>query len=398
MNSIPRRDVLLAAGSGITASLAGCLGRLTSGRGPDDTTTDGGNGPDDGNGTDDGDGESDSAVTDYETVQYAASSGAPDWFEESGDDVGQVLVVDSDDRLAVLEPTDAVAPDRREDVTDFLAATSFDDSILLYVASVGPDTCHDRVEVSDVAVTDGELTATASVVDTSGEDEACGEALTFPSTLVRVTFHGEPTTDAAVTVVDGWENQATVTATASDSLAPDPADLDGYVEPDGDPPHVPDALDCDDETVTRLSTGVADGGIQWGEATDEDGTATLALRVDEREVELGDTVAITMTNLTDTDQYTGNRHKYSIEIHTTNGWQDVRVAPDGQPPGYTDEAIVHGPGEGFRWTFELTPDGLIDGHANEETLSVCPDLHTGRYQFVFWEPAVAGAFDVTGSS
>lgn len=411
-----RRKFLAASGVGVAASLGGCLGGSSEMPGEQTETTTG-------SGTTTGG----SGLTDSETVQYAATGMQPNWFEESGESVGDLVVIDSEDRGdAVLSP-ESLPAERREQVTGFLQNTDFEESVLLYVESVGPNACNDSIDVSDLAVEDGTLTGTARVVDSSeqgdgteGDDgtegqnttedggengtedgggmTACAQSITYPSAIVRATFSGEPVTQATFRIVDGWGNEAEVTASATDSLSPAATDLDGYVRPDGDPANVPASLTCDEEGVERQNwTGESE--VPWGESgplsdSDDDGPV-FALRVDQREVALGETVEITMTNLTDETQYTGNRHKHGFEVLTEEGWQDVRVAPEDATIEYTDEGIGHDPGEGFQWTIELTEEGVVDGHAYEDTLEVCPDLQPGRYRFVFWEPAVAVAFDVT---
>lgn len=393
MPPLSRRRTLHGAGLGIATALAGCLSRSDPDDGSGGDDPDGGNGK--GNETDgsDGDGGNETELRSHDTIQFAVTGSRPDWFEEMGTTVGDVVVIDSAERADVVWPHDDVRQDRREDVADFLGDTSFEDSVLLYVESVGPNTCHDTIEFADVALADGELTATASVVDSSDADEACGEAITYPSALLRVTFSAEPVTEATVTLVDGWDNEATVTASADDplSISPDPDGLSGYVKPDGDPNHVPEALECDDEGVDRLQNWVDEDDIAWGE-TDGEG---LALRVDQRSVEPGETVQVTMTNVTDEALYTGNRHKHSLEVYTEEGWTDVRVATDERALEHTDEAIGHDPGEGFEWAFELTETGVVDDHVHADSLEVCPGLPDGRYRFVFWEPAIAVAFDLT---
>ncbi|WP_276253483.1 hypothetical protein [Halomontanus rarus] len=311
------------AGLGIGTALAGCLSRSDPDDGSGGDDPDGGNGDGDGNGDEnetdgsDGDDGSETELRSHDTIQFGVTGSRPDWFEEMGETVGDVVVIDSAERADVIWPHDDVRRDRREDVADFLGDTSFEDSVLLYVESVGPNTCHDSLEFEDVALEDGRLAATASVVDSSGADEACGEAITYPSALLRATFSAEPVTEATITVVDGRDNEATVTATADDplSVSPDPDELPGYVKPDGDPEHVPAALECDDEGVQRVQNWVDEDDIAWGETDGGD----LALRVDTRSVERGEAIRVTMTNVTDERVHTGNRHKYSLEVYTDEG-------------------------------------------------------------------------------
>lgn len=203
---------------------------------------------------------------------------------------------------------------------------------------------------------------------------------------VRVTFDGAPPERATLTITNGWDESADVTATVSDPLGPDPADLPGHVRPEDDPV-VREPLTCDREGFQRHESWVEDP--PWGQTTDDSGDAAFALRIDRLEAAYGESITVTMTNVGDAIQSTGNRNKYALQTYTESGWQDVRGATDGGPFPYTDEAILHHPGEGFEWTLELTEDGLVADHVHADRLIVCPDLEPGRYRFVFWEPAVA---------
>jgi hypothetical protein len=366
-----RRRTLALSGIGFAGAIAGCVG--------DDTD-------------DDGDPGGGATVEGTETVQTGTRLGRPDWHHDD-EAVGDVVVMDSQERArAVLAQLEV--PERHQDgVRTLLQETEFDSSLLVLVETVGPNTCYDEVSVSALAVEDGTLTGEASAVETSGDGEACGDAITYPSALVEVTFDGAVPTSASLSITDGWGDTETVTATASDPLSPDPDDLPGHVRPSGDPPAVPPALSCPDEDFERHPTS-HDDEVPWGEAEPNDETVPFALRVDSESVDYGDTVTVTLTNVSDRLQGTGNRHKYNLEVRTEDGWQDVRGRTDGDYFGYTDEAISHAPGDGFEWTIELAEAGLAEGHYHEDAIEVCPDLPAGRYRFVFWEPTVAVAFDV----
>lgn len=388
-----RRKFIGTTGVALSLPLVGCLGNELPGAGAG-TTTDGSD--DDDDDTDDNDGGNDvGEMVSTETIQLATRTDDQDWHEGGNQDVGRVIVIDSESRMRAVLPHGGLSDDRREAVRDFLDRTDFETDVLLYVQSVGPNLCHDRIEFQEFDLEGCALVGIATVQDTSDDDEMCAQAVAYPSALVRVEFDGTPTTETALTLIDGWGNEGTVRATAKDALSPDPEDLEGYVRPDEDPAVVPDTLECERGDVERLANWIEEDDIEWGAATDEEGSATLALRVHSQAVRLGETVRITMTNVSDAIQYTGNRHKYSLEVYTEDGWQDVRVYPAGTQLGFTDEALAYRPGGGLQWTFELTEDGVIDGYAHEDRVEVCPDLSPGRYRFVFWEPPVAVAFSVT---
>ncbi len=374
-----RRQFLATSGIALGSLLAGCLG---------DSAPE--NGGSDGDGDGDGDGNGDGL--EYEVVQAGTSLPAPAWYDD-GEPPGAVILVESSGQVPV--PVGDLPADLRE----WIRATDFEESVLAFVQSVGPDTCHSEVDVADLAIEGDTLVGTARAVDTSGEGEACGSAVTFPSAFVRVSAADLPTR-AEFTVTDGWGESATVT---TDGPLVDPAALPGGVRPDGDPPQVAGTLACDDPDFERHWT--ADDPVVWGEATDDEGDPTIALRVQESSdgtlsFERGEEVRIEMTNVSRRPQATGNRHKYGLEVLTeAEGWTEVRGTSDGDPLEYTDEAINHPPGEGFEWTLAMTEEGVVEGHVHENHLEVCPDLPAGRYRFVFWGAigeSIAVAFHLEG--
>jgi hypothetical protein len=377
MEPISRRSVLGVVQVGLGAAVAGCLADE-----PGQAPSDGGGSTPSVTPTPTMDGD-----IEYEVRSYGRSPGKK--ARQTHETWSGLIELYADEEAALADLDFQVLPeDRREDAKAFVEGTDFGDERLLYVASVGPSTCYDRVEIGSLSVDDDVLVGTANAIDTSEPDEGCGQAITYPSGLVRVRFRDHPRNEARLTVTDGWGGETEASANAS-SIAP--GSLPGHVRPDGEPASVPDELVCDDEDFDRHGEGFS-GDPPWGESNDHWGA--FALRVDRLAVEQGDTVTVTLTNVGTKGGHTGNRHKYNLQVLTTAGWQDVRGATDGEPLGYTDEAVGHGPGEGFEWTIEMTQAGVNAGHAHEDLLSVCPCLRAGRYRFVFWEPAVAVAFDL----
>ncbi|AQL43360.1 hypothetical protein BV210_11955 [Halorientalis sp. IM1011] len=164
---------------------------------------------------------------------------------------------------------------------------------------------------------------------------------------------------------------------------------DRQVSPKGDPSTVTATLDCDREGVERLDSPYYET-VVWGGGDD----TPFTLRVDALEYERGDEVTITMRNDGDEAALTGNERKFNLELNTEGGWQDVRVWDGDRPVGYTAIGIEHPPGEGFEWTFPLTPEGFPE--QTDDRFTVCPGFPEGRYRFVYWgtDPALAVAFDL----
>lgn len=197
--------------------------------------------------------------------------------------------------------------------------------------------------------------------------------------------------DAGIsTPTDGTDRPAT---TPTDSGTAQPGTPTGSIRPADDADSVPPARECDDSSARRLRT--FSGDFQWG------GVDSLALRVSDLAVEFGDSVTVTLTNISDERDMTGNKYKYNVEAYTDDGWREVRVSRRGTPQAYHDIGITHEPGEGFTWEFTIREDGLAGAPVHDSSIETCPDLEPGRYRFVYWGatgstyPAVA--FDVSSS-
>ena len=376
-----RRALLRASGLGALVALAGCLGP---------------SGPDSEDGSDDGTGDGSDEAVNVDTQQFVTRGTRPEW--DSGDADGRAVLVDSEERRrAVLSPYD-VPEQRIEELEAFLDGLDYDDERLLFVESVGPTACHDRVELTNVRVADGRIRAEAAVIDSGEGDVACAEVVSYPSALARVGFEGgtKPVDSADVEVTDGWDETATVSASVDDPLGDALGSLEGSIrpEPDADPIG---PLECDRSNVHRHQQIFAENDLAWGDI-ERDGRATLGLRIEDTEYDYGETARIVLTNVADEPVNTGNRTKYNLQTYTEEGWQDVRVADESEHFEYNDEAVEHPPGGGFEWSFELTESGLTEGTYHDHA-EVCPDLASGRYRFAYWgvtegADAVAVAFDL----
>lgn len=156
-------------------------------------------------------------LVDSASVQTGPRTEPPAW--DDGETVGTVLAIDSAERL--LPVRERLPERRREAVGEFVDDVRFDEETLLFVETAGPDTCYETVAVEDVGLSaEGDaLVATATAAATGSE--GCGDAVTYPSALVRATFEGPPVRAATVAVEDGWGERAELTATASDPVGAD---------------------------------------------------------------------------------------------------------------------------------------------------------------------------------
>lgn len=397
--STPRRTLLRIGALGV-ASLAGCLDDGTGSGdvgGPDDDDDPDDGDPNDGNVVDGDDDDPDDTNDDGPDIRQIGSAlSGPAWNREER--LGFVrLLREQGDAHWLFRDADS-------ETRAFLEETDFEESLLVYVESVGPNACYDEVEFANVAVDDGVLRGEAAAVDTAGADEVCAEVISHPAALYRTRMSqpGE-VTEARFTITDGWGESEAV---SSEDGVLDPEDLPGYVRPDSDPATVPPALDCDDAAFERHYTGYDADSVTWGASADLDDRPGLHLRVVNPQYDgddpaealtfaRGDAVRVELTNTAGDVLGTGNHGKYNLEVLTEAGWMDVRGA-DGAV-GYTDELVAHPPGETVEWEFTMTEEGAVADRQNATHLRVCPELQPGRYRFVFWgADDLAVAFDYVG--
>jgi len=405
MVQISRRSTLSGVGTlaGVTA-LAGCVDDgsdgSTDGEETDGDETDGDETDATGSDTDADTDDGSSVVTDVAVHQVGRALSGPAWRRDERPGF-YTLIEARNDAAWLLRDADA-------ETSAFVEETDFDAAVLLYVESVGPNTCYGRVAVEDVSIADDRLTASATAVETGEEGAICGQAITYVGAFCRIAVASAPST-TRVTITDGFGTTATLSA--ADGVR-DPAALDGVVEPSGDPPAVPAALACSDEAFERVGGGY-EPPVNWGAGGGVTTDAGLALRVrrpdgsDEgptnndgrtdtaMRFERGETVLVRLTNVSAQPIGVGNQHKYAFEVQTADGWVDVRGDDDGVFE-YTDELIRLPPGAGFEWSIELTESGVVADHP-QSSARVCPSLQPGRYRFVFWGTNdLAVAFDYLG--
>ncbi|TKX71099.1 hypothetical protein EXE45_02440 [Halorubrum sp. SP9] len=225
MTNLTRRAALRGIAAGGAAVLAGCTGGgdpVSGGNGgAGDDGGDGGDSGDAGNnggdsgdagnnggdsgdagddGGDGGDGESDPAP-ETEVHQVGAALSGPAWSREERRGLCALITGEGDaSKLLRDAPAETAA---------FVEETDFGDSVLIYVESVGPTTCHNEIAFEEIGVEDGTLVADAAVRGAGDYQVACGQAITYPAALLRVT--SDPLPDAArLSVTDGWGETGTV--------------------------------------------------------------------------------------------------------------------------------------------------------------------------------------------
>ncbi len=376
---LTRRQTLIGSSIGLSALLAGCLsngndnGDDIGDENGDDNT--GSNGDDDTGNDDTGNGEDEQ----FETLQGGAAPSQPAWAQADGDRPGTVLVYEQSSDLAFREE-----PLDNEVVSEFIDDTDFESETLLQVGTAGPNTCYTHIEFDNLEIDDDTVVGEATATTEEDVGEACGDAVNYPWAFLRV--------DATVSlaefeITDGWEDTETVRSDDQPTLNPE--ELDGEIQPDGEPETVPEPLECDG--YDRYSQISDEEDIVWGNEDDE---PFFALRIDATSYEYGETATVSLTNLTTRWLTTGNKYRYNFQRQTEDGWQDVRVTQDVESIGFTDEGILHPPLEGFEWEIELTEDGLPNRAPHENQFDVCPELQSGRYRFVFWDRDLAVAFDL----
>jgi len=172
-------------------------------------------------------------------------------------------------------------------------------------------------------------------------------------------------------------------------------DVEGLIRPDDDPDPVTASLDCTDDEFSRIKAKYDHDGVYWGDAE------IFALRVSEIAYEYGDTLSLTLTNTSRSEEEINDYRWFNFEIYTADGWQDVRgdTNPDDSRI-YADDGGGHERGEEWHWEIELTETGIETASFSSDRTRVCPELQSGRHRFVFAnqfgaEKAIAVAFDLS---
>lgn len=108
------------------------------------------------------------------------------------------------------------------------------------------------------------------------------------------------------------------------------------------------------------------------------------LTVSPETVAVGDTLTVTLRNVTDNRQESGLKEKYDIQYRGTNGWHTVFGTRDKTFDPPPEIAVTHEPGQGFTWQFPVTKDGLSNITEKPDIYEVCSPIVPRTYRFVYW--------------
>jgi hypothetical protein len=141
------------------------------------------------------------------------------------------------------------------------------------------------------------------------------------------------------------------------------------------------AEECEDPDYNRHRQMFDESALQWG---DETGLG-WRMDVDDTEVQPGETVTITMRNVSAEEKHYGPTPKYNLQVYTEAGWEDIRILPSwyrhpASAYGYHDYAQIQPPGGAEQWTMPLDP---------EATSNIWCPFPEGRYRCAYY-----GLFDV----
>lgn len=190
MIDITRRLALRGIAAGSVGALAGCAG---------------GDGTDGTDGTDSGDGNSGDGgmqpPIEHTVRQVETPLSGPAWDRRSQRGFCTRITAEHD--------ADWLLEDAPEAARAFVSETDFERAVVVYVESVGPTTCHDKISFDTIAIEDETLTASARVEDTSAVNEGCGQAITYPAAMVRIDSDPRPQS-VRLQITDGWGDTGTV--------------------------------------------------------------------------------------------------------------------------------------------------------------------------------------------
>ena len=156
------------------------------------------------NGNDD-DSELPGPLEGVQTVPVERES-AGDWRSSATEDTGVAVHLEREEEVRALV-------EEHENVDRLMEATDFDEDAIFFLESAGPNSCYDRIDVSEIVVVANDdgyfLSGNVAVVDDSDAREGCLDEVTFPATLMRVDSEVE-LPYGRFQITDGWDNAAYV--------------------------------------------------------------------------------------------------------------------------------------------------------------------------------------------
>ncbi len=111
--------------------------------------------------------------------------------------------------------------------------------------------------------------------------------------------------------------------------------------------------------------------------------AGYRLEIEDQSISVGETLVATLENVSGETNTSGNKGKFDIQYRDTDRWRTIFGRED-VFAGWSDEGVMHDPGDGFRWELTFTQDGASDAVRHSPTYHVCAPLSSGEYRFVYW--------------
>lgn len=108
--------------------------------------------------------------------------------------------------------------------------------------------------------------------------------------------------------------------------------------------HTAPAPSCHDEYIPLDPSWAVEGPGPLG---------GFDLTLERHQITHGDTLTATLKNVANEESETGNKKKYDIQYHAESGWHSIFGTED-EIQIFSDEAILHQPGEGFTWQLTFT--------------------------------------------
>ncbi|QCD66776.1 MULTISPECIES: hypothetical protein [Halomicrobium] len=105
----------------------------------------------------------------------------------------------------------------------------------------------------------------------------------------------------------------------------------------------------------------------------------LQIQSNRDSVSLGDDIAISLVNISNSEKGTGHNGKYTIEKKIGSEWHPIYESKE--QILWTSVEKIHKPGSGFTWEFNLSREGMkhsMDG------LTLCQNIIKGTYRFIYF--------------